>query len=413
MNNNETNTNQNSNINTSNLNSLNTNQGNNINTSNLNSLNTNQSSDINTSNLNSLNTNQDNNINTSNLNNLNTNKNNNKILIICSIVILLIIIVITILLTISKTKNDSNNKTNNLNENKTGDIIQISIRNNYVLMLDKNSNLYFYGDKAYTKKVVYGKIEKIASKVKYFNDDGRLIIIDNNDDAYYLGLSSDGWGVKDNFEFLTSNVKKISSSGFCFYIIDNNNNYIVKAPINNSDSMKYCALPKNIDGNFSTIASNIKEILSDIYMNGYISNDNKLFLSIMENPGYNEIINNVKNVYSNYIITEDNKLYVVNYNYKSEKIDINLIDEDVEEGFLCGYNFSYRKNNNIFYLSDRNGKFNKLNNNDIKIPYYSDYGDTFIYLNKNNKIVLQNSDTKKELDVSTDSMIEIYNFLKK
>ena len=182
-------------------------------------------------------------------------------------------------------KEKNNDGQDNVEKVKGSNIVQVGVDDDYVIMLDNKGNLHFYGEYAGgIKNIEEPKV--VANDVKYFVQDGRLIIVKNDNSAYYSGLDIDGWGSASDFEKVTDNVKYIASNSFCFFIIDNNNNYIVRGPIKNSNAMKFCSLPEIYDGNFSQIATNVKGIKSGISDNGYVTNDNELYISFMLKPGY-------------------------------------------------------------------------------------------------------------------------------
>lgn len=304
---------------------------------------------------------------------------------------------------------NNQNDNSNIEKVKGSNIVQIGVDNDYVMMLDNKGDLYFYGKfPSGIKSTEEPKV--VASDVKYFVQDGRLIIVKNDNTAYYSGLNIDGWGVASDFEKVTDNVKYIASNSFCFFIIDNDNNYIVRGPIKNPNGMRYCSLPEEYDGNFSKIASNVKGIESGSFDNGYITNDNELYASLLSKPGYQKLLSNVKKTVGKLILTEDNILYIVDE--YSEDITKKL-DENVSEVYnTSGYYYLYKKNDNKYYSISASyvDSIKELTFSNIKTPYYYD-GTRLVYLNTNNKLVLAGETNKTELNLSDDSIKKIYDFL--
>ena len=355
--------------------------------------------------------------------NFSQNSNNNafsnkKKLIILILIILLVIISILLFILFNRklfNKNDVNNNSNNNQGNtevtKGAEVIQLSISNNYVLMLDKHGDLYLYGEYETSGIGIgpesYEKPTKIASNVKYFDDYGRIIIVNNEDTAYYIGADIDGWGTTDEFELVTSNIKKITSTNFCFFILDKDNNYIVKAPLENITAKSWCALPKELDGNFSNITNNVKDIYSNgLGANGYLTDNNDLYISDMHDIGYKKALSNVNKIVGDRIITNEGNLYYLDYD--NGKWEFVKIIDNIEDVYATEFGYIYKTSDNEFFY--RNNMI-KLEYNDIKVPYY--YNDSkFVYLNNNNKIILSGEVDKYELKVSIDSMKQIYDFVK-
>ena len=284
---------------------------------------------------------------------------------------------------------------------KGSNIIQTYVSSNCILMLDKKGDLYLYG------KYTYGisNLEEpkvIASDVKYFVPSGRLIIVKNDDSAYYSGLNIDGWGSASEFEKVTDNVKSITSNTFCFFIIDKDNNYVVRGPIKNSNSMKYCALPDTFDANFSKVATNVKGIESGDFSNGYVNENNELYVSVYNKPEYKMLLSDVKKVSGTMVLTNSNKLYWID-NFSAEVVK--LLDENVIELYDIGI---YKKADNTFHSGAYSTEPIKYTN--IKIPYYYN-GKKTVYLSTNNKLVLAGEVDKYELDLSVESMKKAYEFL--
>lgn len=305
-------------------------------------------------------------------------------------------------------KEKNNGGQSNVEKVKGSNIVQVGINDDYVMMLDNKGDLHFYGEYTYGIKNIE-KPKVVANDVKYFVQDGRLIIVKNDNSAYYSGLNIDGWGTASDFEKVTDNVKYIASNSFCFFIIDNNNNYIVRGPIKNSNTMRYCSLPETYDGNFSQIATNVKGITIGMF-NGYITNDNELYVSFISKPEYKKVLSNVKKVAGPLILTEDNILYIIDE--FSEEIT-KKIDENVSEVYdTSGSYYLYKKNDNKYYSIHSNNVKNikELTFPNIKTPYYYN-GKKLVYLNTNNKLVLAGEVDKYELDLSTKSIKKTYDFL--
>ena len=303
---------------------------------------------------------------------------------------------------------DSNNEGTNNEKVKGSNIVQVAISNNYVAMLDNKGDLHFYGK--YENGISNTDETKvIASDVKYFVSDGRFTIVKNDDTAYYTGLNIDGYGVVSDFEKVTDNVKLIASNSFCFFIVDNDNNYIVRGPLKNSNAMKYCALPEGFDGDFSKIESNVKGVEVGSFDNGYITNDNELYVSLTTKKGYKKVLSNVKKIVGKLILTEDNSLYIIDQ--YSDEIAKKL-DEKVSDVYSTnGFYYLYKKTDGKHYSMSSlyEGDIKELEFSNIKTPYYYD-GKRLVYLNTNDKLVLAGEDNN-ELDLSKDSIKKIYEFI--
>lgn len=345
---------------------------------------------------------------------LNQSKKKNKIIIIIIIMILLILGILSFIL--FSTNILINKETVNSNSNRNGsitgnsEIIQVSIANDYVIMLDKKGDLYFYGKYDYIIEN-YEKPKVIASNVKYFDDSGKIIIVDNDNKSSYIGLDINGWGTTKEFEPVTENIKEITSNNFCFFIIDKDDNFVVRAPIDNSNSFKWCALPKEFDGNFSKVASNVKALYNDFGPNnGYLTKDNELYVSNYLNPKYIMVLSDVKEINANTIISSDNTLYSID-SYNDDKIPTaKEIDKNVIETYIThGLYKIYKTSDNKFYSTLNNKTELKYEN--IKKPYFYNVKKC-VYLNTNNKLTLAEETDIKEVNLSTSSMKEIYDFLR-
>ena len=308
----------------------------------------------------------------------------------------------------------SNNQKGSSEESNTekvkgSNIVQVGVAKDYILMLDNKGDLYFYGK--FPNGINNTEAPKVvASDVKYFVEDGKLLIVKNDNTAYYTGLNMDGWGIVSDFEKVTDNVKSIAANSFCIFIIDNKGNYIVKGPTNNPDGMRYCALPEEYDGNFSQIATNVKGIESGAFDNGYITNDNELYASLLNNPGYQKILSNVNKTVGKIILTQDNTIYIVDE--YSEEITKKLDDSVTDVYNAGGYYYLYKKNDNKYYSMSTSyvDSIKELTFPNIKTPYYYD-GKKFVYLNTNNKLVLAKENDSTELDLSSNSIKRIYDFI--
>jgi DNA mismatch repair ATPase MutL len=186
---------------------------------------------------------------------------------------------------------------------------------------------------------------------------------------------------------------------------------IVRGPINNATNMIYCSLPKEYDGNFSKIASNVKGIESGSFDNGYITNDNELYVTLLKSPGYQKILSNVDKTVGKVILTEDDKIYIIDeYSLEIAK----KLDDNVSEVYNSGgYYYLYKKNDNKYYSISTSyvDSIKELAFPNIKTPYFYD-GKRFVYLNTNNKLVLAKENDNTELDLSSNSIKKIYDFLK-
>lgn len=311
-------------------------------------------------------------------------------------------------------KEKNNDGQNNVEKVKGSNIVQVGVNEDYVMMLDNKGNLHFYGEYTYgLKNTEEPKV--VANNVKYFvqggSQGGSLIIVKNDNTAYYSGLSIDGWGTTSDFEKVTDNVKNISSNSFCFFIVDNNDNYIVRGPVKNSSTMKYCNLPETYDGNFSLVSTNVKGGGFNWTFNiGYITNDGELYVSSFTKPGYKKILSNVKKVAGPLILTEDNTLYI--FDEESEEIT-KKIDENVSEIYdISSLYYLYKKSDNKYYsiYADYENSIKELTFPNIKSPYYYN-GKKLVYLNTNNKLVLAGEVDKYELDLSTETIKKTYDFL--
>ena len=302
-------------------------------------------------------------------------------------------------------------------------IVQIDVDSYNVLMLDKNGDLYLFGKIAYAMESTEQPL-KIASNVKSFDNTGHLSIIDKDGKASYVGgLNIDGLGTTKEFSSIMDNVKAVSSNTFCFYIIDGDNNYIVRAPLKNENVMKYCALPEGQDGNFSKIANGAKAIFSGSFSNGYVDNNNDLYISGVDATGYQKVLSGIKKIVDGAVLTDDGSLYIISVS--GEEVSAKKLVDGVADiyGRTATGNVTYKSNDGKFYyvyadIADADpGKKDlyiyQIPYDDIKTLIYY-FNDTKIaYISTNGKIVLNGEGaTKQELELDTSSMKAIYEFFK-
>ena len=298
--------------------------------------------------------------------------------------------------------NEEEDKNENVVVENDDDILKLTVTPSYVLFQDKNNDLYLYGNYSNVNLKSLNAPKKIYDNIKYYKNSGRLVIIDNKDNAYYIGLDKDGMGTKDSFELLTSDVKKIASNNFCFYVIDKDNDLRFKIPSANKDAMSYCALTGNYIGDMSKEIYGVKDLYTSLTMFGYVHNNGDFYVSYTQNPNFEKVLSNVDYIVGEQILTKDYKLYYLNTSVIDRVPDTKLINDSVVK--IYENNF-YKTINKEFYYQNK-----KLEYSDIRYPYYYD-SENFIYLNTKGKLVLVNSKDKKEIDLNVDAMKEILDFI--
>lgn len=282
-----------------------------------------------------------------------------------------------------------------------GDIIQIKIDTTHVTMLDSNNDLYVYGSDYLIGINELNKPKKLIGNVKYFEDDKRLVIVDNDDKAYYIGIDKSGKGTAKEFDLIFDGVKDIKANYFCFYIIDKDNDLRFKIPDKNSESVRFCSLPSEFKGDLSKEINGVKDITSTVNFFGYVNSKNEFYASYIERTEFVKVLSNVSYVVDDKILTNNGDIYNI-YITNNEKLpSAKLIRSNVIE--LYSGNF-YKLKTGEFYYGDQMLKYD-----DIKVPYFIKK-DKFAYLNKSNKITLASDEGSEELELSIDSMKKIYEF---
>ena len=192
-----------------------------------------------------------------------------------------------------------NEETDNKKETKVvdnyDDVLRMSINSSYILLQDNFNDLYLYGNYS-NVNLSTNTPKKLYSNISYFKNSGRLIIIDNKGNAYYMGLDKDGIGSKNTFELLMSDVKKFASNNYCFYVIDKDGDLRFKIPTANKDAISYCALTGNYIGDLSKEISGVKDIYTSLTIFGYVLNNGDLYASYSFNPNFEKILSEVNYV---------------------------------------------------------------------------------------------------------------------
>ncbi len=359
-------------------------------------------------------------------------KKKKPVVLIVVVILIVIATLVALLIFMLNKPSDSGNSNNGTSADQPGqtivegsDIVQVAIDQHSVLMLNKKGELYLGGNITYGPEA--GTSAKmIASNVKSFNNTDKLVVLYNDGKVTYSGLSVEGMGTTKELSPLTDNIKIAAANSACIFMIDNDGNYIVRAPIGNQYMFKYCALPDEHDGNFSKIATGAKEIYNGAYINGYLDGNNDLYVSNMDEPGYTKVMSRVKKMAAPYIIDEDGALYSLSLygndsDQKVGKVYILKVDDNVadvySEAYISGpiykttggvFKYASSGNDNIYLSAELGADYS-----DMKLPYFYN-GLKAVYLNNDNKLVLFNKTTseKQTLELSTESISKIIEFLK-
>ena len=379
------------------------------------------------------------------------NKKNRKLII--GIVAIFIIVAVAIAVFVNQNENldvnndnSSNNSGNNVLENS--DLKQISVSKYDITALTNEGDLYHIGEYFYywadLESEESQKLEKIASNVEKFYDNKTAVyFIDKQQNLYYIGNSYNGGG-SDEPKQDYSGVKEINAyDNFCGLATNGNNELYVK---NSNLTDSYCGLNITYE-EFTKVADNVREAFANFYYSGYISLNDELYLTT-SNTEFKKIMDNVSSVSSFgfgslFIMTNDNKLYIYgDLEEDKNNLELKLLRDDVDElgkDYFKTINGEYniilssleqdnlapvKGENKILYDDEYPIYYGTLDSDDIKEFLYYDSGinDDFspgkdyewyklIYISNDDKIVLLDEKSKKEVAYNTNSIKEIFDFV--
>ena len=343
-----------------------------------------------------------------------------KILVIC----IAILFIFNLTGCREQTPNNQNSTNNDNPENiSNGSIKDISIGSSAIYALNEKNELYVIGKGGMTGLGLGEDIEfvstptKVTDNVKSFLNEGSVVYyITSNNDLYYSGLRLEG-GVEHSFTKIKENVKQVASyAGFCLFILDFNNNSYGASGRFSEDA---CALSYDKYSELTPIASNVKQVFANYTRNGYINNNNELYVISGDESEYTKLIANVKKVvnigFEYYVLTEDNILYISDdYNDENpiKKIAENVIDV-ADNGLYFkssdGYLYFTDYSNDLLVASDVEDYFRLKFDNVEKILYK--YNRKYIYLNTDNKIEMYTEYDHYVLDNDISSMVKMLEFV--
>jgi len=333
--------------------------------------------------------------------------------------------ILVILITTTGCTKQSTNKqdSNSIDNSSTSDssIKDMSIGYNKIVALSNSGELYTIGDPGLSSLGLGEDMEtaskptKVAENVEMFVDEGTAIYyINTNNALYYTGLKLQG-GVEDSFIQLKTKVQSVASYyGFCVITTDlNNNSYGVVGKFTNDA----CALPFDKYSEFTQITTDVKQVFAFFNGNGYINNNNELFIIKDKETSYTKIMDNVKQIanvgFSIHILTEDNSLYLLDFTTPIKKIADNVVDMS-DNGLYFetkdDYLYFVKQGQNNLVISNEIDGYERLNFDNVEKIFYVSYG-KYVYLNKEHKIEMHTEYDKYILDNDISSMEQILKFI--
>lgn len=329
----------------------------------------------------------------------------------------------------SSNNGSTNNGSNNQNISSES-IAQIEIDPLFVIALTNSGKLYAIGYNSYywgnTNEINLKNTTLLAEDVKYYTNDGRFYI-SNNNDLYISGVNFAQGGMYKQYTKFASNIKKVSGSDLGFVALSTDGKlYAYGDKTFNGFGQRYSELTL-IDG-----ISNVKDINVNLSITYYLTNNNELYAKYTgSNGSFEKVLDNVDNCNLNSITTTDGKIYGLTLDSSTNKVVANLVDgangvinSSSDQQFFTkdnvlldksGYNYeTYR----YFYPKD------------VKTMYFVNSVDEtykniikFAYLSNDNKLKLHyvefkkgeayttNADEKVEtLDFNTKNLAKILEF---
>lgn len=171
----------------------------------------------------------------------------------------------------------------------------------YIIALMGNGDLYANGNFSNCKFEKYDVIEK---NVKKFEHNNYLLVLKNNGELEYRGLSLSG-GVISDFEKIFDNAIDMSTNGFTIFVIDKNNN--LHARFNSftyktNDNYR-AGISEDCSSDFVKIRENVTKAIPLSYVEGYylIDKNENFYLNI---KGEDKLIG--KNIVDFFVIDYSN-----------------------------------------------------------------------------------------------------------
>jgi len=350
-------------------------------------------------------------------NNNGENNNNSskktKLFLIIGIVFILLLIIVLLVFGLSNKKEDNNPNTDNEQENIekpnnsqnsiSGTISKMHVSFDHIIALSTNDKLYgvgkFYG--LGEDKDEFSEPTLIANNVKDFISGQALYYLDNNNDLYRAGLNYN-FGVIKEFEKHYENVKQFDTyMGLCLSLTTKDNKYY----FTNGKTKDFCGSKEALK-ELNQYAEDVKFGFSAYHFNGYVNNDNELYISTDVNEEYKKAMDDVIDYSASLsfvrVLTANNEVYEVSVDMTTKEVTKELLGSDVKE-----LEFDYvKKEDNKYYayidvdnrivdsrlnnseITKTSGYY-KFNMDDIKdIYYYTPSITKMVYLNNDNKIVL-------------------------
>ncbi len=280
-----------------------------------------------------------------------TNRNNKKIkLIILGVIIVGLIIVVVMFVFKNNDISDLGGKSNSkIKITKT--IIKTSaekIRSIRVLTNDNEYYIYDDDTQGFEKEELPFKAKE-SNDIYYLSTDGNVYL--NYEEVQYMSP------VKFNEKYvkLYSGIKEMSASKLnCAVFLDKNNDALAYNLITYNSNVDYCAFNASYD--FDAIMNNVKHVVAGDNLNGYVDNNDNLYIKLTTQSEYKELLENVKDV-SNfpYVLTNDGDLYLINVSkeiHPTEELTFKKIDTNVKEFKNCSlfgdYDIAYVVENKLF-----------------------------------------------------------------
>ena len=341
-----------------------------------------------------------------------------KVIVIAVLVVALILVGgILLFNSFNSGDNDNSGLDNNsaiINNGGSWSLKSIEIYSQGIIGLTNDNALYAIGKFGAFKNIkVLGdgdKIVKISDNVIDYSTAYGLAVyyVDKDNDLYRAGGDFKG-GELESFEKAYDDIDSyMVYKNFCLSVVNKKGEMY----IHNGIVKGHCGFSYQESTNgFKKVADNVKKPIVGNKYNGYIDQNNDLYVSIDGGNTYKKIIDDVIDYNDNLFLTRDGKLYSV------KDDNANLLFDNVEKITSSG-RFYKIKGGNFYGFSkyDTDSDYLEFSSDDIVDVLYSD-NDYFslgkaVVINNDGDFVLYNNGTiYKTLKNTYESMKDILNFI--
>ncbi len=352
-------------------------------------------------------------------------------LIIAAAVVVLVGIIVGVVLATKGNGGGSDNGGSDNNGSNGGSAVganqisSISADFTTVVALSGDGTLYGVGEVEGLGGNSTAKVEEpavLAKNVSSFIDDNTLYYLDKSGTLYRAGLNYDG-GLLHTFEETYSNVVSYDTfSGFCLAVVTKSGDaYITNGKLGTKN---YCGLTESTDG-FKKVASSVKKVVTGYHFNGYINNNNELWIASSSDKEYSKKLDNViddgYDQFTHYFLTSDGNLYKIDASsYDTELVETGVAS--VGDGFIKkkdgdyyiyvdeGYYYPF----DLTEVTEKDGYYKVSFEDGIQEIYYVYFVNSMkiVYLNKQGKIVMVSYNKEpKVVDNTISSIKDILDFI--